>query len=63
MIYRDAKLSKTRPEEWRGGMKPRQPIKSEKENKDKSKSGTKNDIAAFIKKHADPEKLKFNMTA
>ena len=42
MIYRDIKHSKTKVEEWRNTIKPRQIHKSEKENKDKSKSGNKN---------------------
>lgn len=44
-------------------MKPRQGHKSEKENKDKSKSGNKNDITGTLKRHNDTDRHKFNMTA
>ena len=63
MIYRDTKHSKTKPQELRGTLKPRHLNKSEKQNKDKSKSGNKNDLTGVLKRHNETDRHKFNMTA
>lgn len=63
MIYRDTKLSKIKPDDFRAGVKQRQTNKSEKQNKDKSKSGGKGEIFGVLKRHDITDRHKFNMTS
>lgn len=50
MIYREGKSNKTKQEDWKITLKSKGLNKSEKENKDKSKSNVKNDVAPLLKK-------------
>ena len=62
MIYRDSKPNKLKQEDWKIALKSKVLNKSEKQNKDKSRSNAKNDLVPSQKKSMNAEKLRFNMT-
>ena len=62
MIYKEAKTTRLKPDDWKLAVKARQANKSEKENKEKSRSNIRNDLIASLKKNPHADRLKFNMT-